>query len=643
MKWLMPVAAFMLACAPLPASAQNERPPFEYASAETLPLLAQDQLAQVVILNNTPADLTLTITLSALLPSAGKAPAVPSPFDLLGDSARTLPAAGQASAQIQIVGAAALQPGEYSAYLIASSTQPAHVARRLITLQVKAPPTPKGRLSASVDAWTIKLTQGTPRVSLQPLAFALSNEWTNASLPVQMTGVVSLPIGVVGTLAGSNEGAVEVRALELITHPLGWLSMPLQINPQLTPGTYAGSIKLGSDSTAKLSLLVAHHWVYPLLVVLLVVSVISAFISRFTNVLNKVWQLRERLEEAYRGLFSAGGAGYAAYRLKDLDGAREADIRKLRALESYTKLDASTDEYKSTAARITALEDASKAWQALPAALALLKKQVDALTLKLPSPPAPDTESPPRFMRDTLPWLTGGELTLDGWTKRAAELKCAQAVLAHWLASHADVAKAWARITANPPAPSATTDTRTKWEADQRSAISLSMMLWEETAAALSPDKFIPQLNDLKKAASAWSTQREVAKDLSPIPTLTTLSGTEEAQGCMPAILTWLLRQSARPAASTPTLGERIRARVKAILVAITPAAWRLRRRLGATATLLVAAFVAGAAALSQVYFGKPFGTLVDYVNLIAWAAGVNALVGGVLTALDRVLLRKEA
>jgi hypothetical protein len=33
----------------------------------------------------------------------------------------------------------------------------------------------------------------------------------------------------------------------------------------------------------------------------------------------------------------------------------------------------------------------------------------------------------------------------------------------------------------------------------------------------------------------------------------------------------------------------------------------------------------------------------VDYVNLIAWAAGVNALVGGVLAALDRVLLRKDA
>lgn len=650
MKFLSLLVALLVVWMPLPVFAQAEPPPFEFASADALELSTQDQTAQVVILNNTTSALTLALSLGDLLPAGGNAPQASSPFSLVGEvGSRALPAAGQIMVQIRVGDATVLAPGDYVAYLTASSVTPAtpaHVTRRQIALRIKSPAVPQGRLSATVDTWTVKLTQKAPHLSLNPLSFALTEDWSNAALPVQMTGVVSLPIGVLGALAGSNDGAVEVRAREVITSDAGWLSMPLSINASLRPGIYAGSITLAKDSAVKLSLLVADHWIWPLIVVLGVVWILSYSISRFNNVLNKVWQLRERLEDAYQKLIQPPTAGHAGFTLTHLEDAREADLTRLRKLETYSKIDVNNDDYKSAQKRSEALEGLATAWAKLPATLTRLKGALDQMEEDHPNPPE-SLQWPPQFIKDALTQMKGIPCSLDVWTQRVTELGNAQSAAAAWLGLYRAADAAWKDIDKYSPAATDTIATRAKWEEDKRSALRLRMALWLDPAAQFTSTEFGAQVAQMQGIANGW---RQPLRELSPVPKdlLTVESQPESARGCWPGLLMWLLQFSTRPAtpttATTEGTGNRIRGFIRSVKQALTSSrAWRLRRRFGGLTVLIVAAFIAGATALNQVYFGKPFGTLEDYINLVAWTAGVNAVVGSVLTALDRVLLRKES
>jgi hypothetical protein len=645
MKYISLLVVLLAVCMPLPVFALAETPPFEFANTDALELSAQDQTAQVVILNNTTIDLTLTLSLGDLLPAGGKAQPATSPFSLVGEvGSRILPAAGQIMVQIRVDDGTVLAPGDYVAYLTAATTTPAYVTRRQVALRIKPPAVTKGRLSATVDAWTVKLTQKAPHLSLNPLSFGLVEDWNNAALPVQMTGVVSLPIGVIGTLAGSNEGAAEVRARDVITSDAGWLSMPLSINAALTPGTYTGSITLAKDSTVKLSLLVADHWIWPLIVVLVVVWIVSYSISRFTNVLNKVWQLRERLEDAYHKLNQPPTEGYAGFTLTHLGDARESDLVRLRKLETYSKLDTGSEDYKCAQARIVVLEGLAIAWVKLPATLTKLKETLDHLEQAHPN--APESQPwPPQFIDDALTLVLGTPCALDVWTQRVIDLGNAQSAATAWLRLYGAADAAWLRIEASEPALGTTHD---EWERNKRTAHSLRMSLWLDSAAQISTSEFATQVVNITNIANGWVPH---TRDLASVPKelLTVESQPESARGCLPGLLSWLLKLSIRqippPTPTTPEgIGSRIRGFISGVNQAITSSrAWRLRRRFGGLATLLVAAFIAGATALNQVYFGKPFGTLIDYVNLVVWTAGVNAVVGGVLTALDKVLLRKES
>jgi hypothetical protein len=225
---------------------------------------------------------------------------------------------------------------------------------------------------------------------------------------------------------------------------------------------------------------------------------------------------------------------------------------------------------------------------------------------------APANASLPVSQLGALPGSEGGELTLDEFAKKAVQVDKAIILAGKWDAWQK--ALAWARDRLaelqgmTPDEEKLATDAR-------QQANSAWVDLWTAT-----------DLDDL----AAHQTEAEVAA---------AVDGVSRLLHRLPFRAAHLLDFSVwaeQEGAILPILP------VKALPAAPEDRAKRAQRalRLGDGVVLGIAVVVALATGLSQLYFGKNFGSLDDWLKALTWGAGAKLGVDLVKTAMDRMFVR---
>lgn len=600
-------------------------PAIQFADDTPLSAAWPDDKIVFAVQNNTTADLLLDVRVAAFAHGAQIIEA----SELLQTTALTitLPAAGSAWVTLPLTVKPALspEPGAYASVVAVVSPTHGLVIRKPLALKVKDPKAAPGSLKPGVAAYTVQAYRLCP--------FAPPWCVNNCALPLKdLPAPASLPTGTLGYLTSTQGGALSVTLARYAPATGAQLAYDFSTGWGLA-GAYTGKIDLAPNDEAQgdvtLTVNVTDAIWYPILLLIIGVFV-TAWTQNWLGVRRPLWQLVDREAKASKvvaGWQPVSGYDIRADALKLLaevkQEAQRLDRVWMNLLFAPGAAEDARQRHAQLEAKLKSVEDQlafwPAAWEAKLNALqaALKDKMGPALAVAAPPPALPAPLEKPQFYTAAEALCSGQPLTLANFTKQAAAVDQAIALAAQWGAW--EQALAWARGQLDSLQGLTSDEAKVAARARQQ-----SNSAWVDLWLAANLD----DLRTRRTEAEITAAVDGVAQLLHRIPT------------------------TKAPGDSTPTTrdmppGDEPRAVLPFLPVAdlpAEPAARALRAenalRLGDRAFLGIAVLVALATGLSQLYFGKNFGSLDDWLKALTWGAGSKLGVDLVKTAMDRFFVR---
>lgn len=620
------VVCLCLLCTVLTAAAEGP-PAIQFAEDAPLSVVWPDGKIMFAVQNNTTADLILDVGVAEFAYDAQIIEA----SELLQTTALTvtLPAAGSVWVTLPLLVKPALspQPGAYASVIAVASATHGLVIRKPLALKVANPKAAAAPLKPGVAAYTIQAYRLCP--------FAPPWCVNNCALPLKDPPArASLPSGTLGYLTSAQGGALSVTLARYTPAEGAQLAYDFSSGWGLA-GAYTGKIDLAPSDEAQgdvtLTVNVTDAIWYPVL--LLIIGVfITAWTQNWLGVRRPLWQLVRR--EATASKVVAGWKPVSGYdiRADALTQLREVK-QEAQALDGvWMNLLFAPGEGETTKqrhaqleSRLAGVEEQLEVWPAawekkLNALQAALRDKVQpALAIATPPPALPVPLEKPQFYAAAAALCSGQALTLAEFTKQAAAVDKAITLATKWGAW--EQALAW---------------TRTQLDSLQ----------------GLTPDEAKVAARARQQANSAW-VDLWLAADLDDLRNRRTEAEIAAAVDGASRLLHRLPAAAAKPGepelpnvTSAPP-GDQPRAVLPFLPVADLPAepGARAQRaesalRLGDRAFLGIAVLVALATGLSQLYFGKNFGSLDDWLKALTWGAGSKLGVDLVKTVMERLFVR---
>jgi hypothetical protein len=618
------VLCLFLLCTQVTMAAEGP-PAIQFAADAPLSAVWPDGKIMFAVQNNTTADLILDVGVAEFAHGAQIIEA----SELLQTTTLTitLPAAGSAwvSLPLAVKPAFSPEPGAYASFVAVASPTHGLVIRRPLTLTVANPQAAAAGLKPGVAAYTIQAYRLCP--------FAPPWCVNNCALPLKdLPAPASLPTGTLGYLTSAQGGALSVTLARDTPSEGAQLAYDFSSGWGLA-GAYTGKVDLAPSDEAQgdvtLTVNVTDAIWYPIL--LLIIGVfITAWTQNWLGVRRPLWQLVRR--EATASKVVAGWKPVSGYDIRAdalrlltevKQEAQALDGVWMNLLFAPGEAEAARQRHAKLEAKLTSVEDQLAFWPAawetkLNALQAALKDKVQpALAVATPPPALPVPLEKPQFYTAAAALCSGQPVTLANFTKQAAAVDKAITLATQWGAW--EQALAW---------------TRTQLDSLQN----------------LTPDEAKVAARARQQANSAWI-DLWIAADLDDLHTRRTEAEISAAVDGASRLLHRLPRTK-EPGDSTPNTrdvppGDEPRAVLPFLPVADLPAepAARAQRaenalRLGDRAFLGIAVLVALATGLSQLYFGKNFGSLDDWLKALTWGAGSKLGVDLVKTAMDRFFVR---
>lgn len=617
-----------LLCAPAALSAQGQSF-IQFDSEETIELdwssFAADG-ADVVVLNNTGVERDLTAVVSDITLDTVDDGELAASVVVVTPTVRL---ASMATVKLELSAATASatpKPGTYTGYLSVSDSQAAFTIHRPIELVVAAPgaSNPAALVSSwSVTAYRLALLSRIPRFNEHCEGWICLS---TGDLPVTAEAA---GMQFKGTLA-SDAGGMVTAWTTTTTRTLsaspgspyaGALMVPLRFDHLDGPGTYSGTITADpadDDSQIALSVLVTHDPFWPILVMFLSGALAILFYHYREGHLLKRQELSRdvaALEEAYRAAKYPRLAGpppnFRDYDIHDdLMGHRQglrAGIRNLS--RAIIRLDGDPD-YQQLRKEADAHKATIEQWATFPEALEQLEQG-----LKL----VDDKNSPPQgLLGSGRALLVGGSLAL----------RDVPGVLSS-ITGTTELANTWVALR------NQYSEVRRKFLALHRNALRGSgpkvydraAMLLNECYAELGRVKTSGELEALNTRADLLSAESLVDR-LSVLPGSGVVGAVADAGNLSLPEFVPSSRGLPGVAAAQPAVLPAQAAVARADAIIRSWNWWFF------VATVLVAIFTG----LQTFYFGKAFGTLVDYINVALWAFTATALLETIVSSLGHVL-----
>jgi hypothetical protein len=432
---------------------------------------------------------------------------------------------------------------------------------------------------------------------------------------------------LVGRVVSESGADAAVRARCRTTSDGAGVEAWLSFDGLDKPGDYTGTIDVVDDGTELGQVeLSVRYTDDPLLAAVLIGAgiVLALWVVRWVNRRSLVDSADVRAlgslaaALAADAAFQAASSGKAwhAYRIGTSAAVQVAGVRaQLQALSGgYTELDRDDKELQSAVEPLAALDELARDWRAFPGEL----DQLETALVPLASPP-PDVVPPPatatrelavrgrllRLLAGDGPASNGaGELSLDEARQLMADAESGTAVAAAWVGQGRRLRQLRERA---------------------------------ERLGAL-VDGVEPE--DQRLVAEAHQEISELTGVLWTSEDLAELSGMDARLDGVQQRLSRLDRYFA-PGAASPfgVAGNGSSSSPASSLREVSRQASRLdRRRRGSDALVVVVlAVVALGAGLAALYAGKPFGSISDYASAVLWGFGAQAVLAGLVLAVDRL------
>jgi hypothetical protein len=407
---------------------------------------------QVKLLNNTPKGLTPNLLLSAL--KSAEPPRTVEARIVSFERTPELPAGGEISVAFKIASTEKIAGGQYSGQLTAYTTNPDTVVRVPVTLVAGT----KGTVSPKplVAKQTMQAVRWIPFVDE---TVAVRDPWIPLSSDVKAdlkASDLALADGtILGGVAGDDRGVASIEFVgevkELPDHVAGIKINAFGLNG---PGKYVGKIDLLPDDATAGEVdftVVAKDSILWVLICLVAGIALALWFRHWRGVARPVIRmgqaeagLRRRYRSALRSFKSK--AKRQPWRGYTTTGDFHSVAKELRASldriakHGFDQMDA--DEAKQARAKLASLDEHVKAWAGFDKELADLKRSLDEVD-ELGSPagllPAGASEEP-AFSREGRTLLHGAKLTIEEFSEVKKRVASATKLAKEWPKLHDTVA-----------------------------------------------------------------------------------------------------------------------------------------------------------------------------------------------------------
>ncbi len=529
------------------------------------------------------------------------------------------PLEGSLQVLIRVVSMPTLKPGLYVGSLVVEDDKASKVCLLRKQVQLVVPD-----VSPLVDKVTLHVYRLIPFAPLWwcyecviPLKNAVDAKATALHQETPLGGVQNEQGGTAAVFWDSKKSILAESVPEL----------PLLVRDLKYAGKYDGQLKFdpATDKTGTVSLTLDASDIplWPILVIGLSVY-LALRVQRYINVLRVIWGLQER-EAALGKAFtdsqqsfdeSARGELYATYTIADdLNNKREGLRKKITDLQnaSTLTLDPASAAYTSMLDDFKLLQDAIAAWSTFADELSALKSALGTQS-DVGVPPPGSTSKTPTLLETYGKFLIGKKLTLDGFSATRKDVLQAPTSAQLWFALKSRIDKDASWVMSLQEHTDAMTD-------DQRNRLKTAGENLQVVAAEVWDADSTDKLGALTSEGGDVSLGEQALRTLAVEIGIQT-SGPDDTTPMMSALMAHgalsLLSDALTPPPAVTAVPLDDAARERFYAGAIR--SW--------DGFLTVLAFiVAVLTGLNQYYFGKPFGTLKDYVGILVWALGTKVTV----------------
>lgn len=605
------------------ASAQQAQPsPLEFVETDPL-VLVPNQPAQLQLRNNTSRTLTVSVQVIDLKP------ADPNPISkhvsISPASGFELKPAGGVILTATLAEGNKIDPSQNVVYLTAFESETNTFARRIIQLRAAdtGGDTPKDKplrtFSTSWSATGYYSIRDTLSLDKSKKAVILDTYLPLA--PEAKTDKLSQgePLAIIFNDTGDS-GILEYNKTETL---LGGLqSLQLAFKGSGCCGKYKGKINkdVGTEKDdVEVTVVMSHHWLYPLLILLAGVMTAFFFKERYIGVSRPLLILEEKRAqiqydfEQAQAAFKKSHASepYFLYSIKvvffQMLEAAGAEIQSLRD-RSFSKLD--EEEVKKTEASLDELRRLTSEWKTFPSSLTALKAARTALVIDGSTRP-PYLTSPsaePAICTSATELLNnGGEMDVLEFRRVNSSSVSLTALLKTWQPLNDEATRLWYAI--HEP-----TDEHTLRPIAEEKKPELDEI--DRTLEGLWYDLW---MRDDYKQDEMNTSLDQAAKDIELLSAH--FEGTPTDVATVTADTSRSLRRT-KVATETETSQQRGQR-------------YRIWRFILDSLFVFISLLVAIYTGFSQLYIGQAFGTWHDYVKIFLWGFGVQTTLTAVVAGLN--------
>lgn len=481
-------------------------------------------------------------------------------------------------------------------------------------------------------------TEPLPTLPAEWAAYCRSGLWpppfiSSAKGPIVLEGYLPLrpeatagkmPAGQALALVVNEDGDSGVVSYTGTTKPLdgGVQGIQLSFNGPNEPGIYKGNFNRQTEADkegTKVSVTYTHHWLYPLITLALGVGLAFALKQRYVGVSRPLLiaeEKRSRIEEEFakaqenfRRLHQ--GKSYLSYDIalafRDRSSTVGREIIEVKG-KSFSTVDAA--DLKKVNDDLNEMAKVVTEWSNFPERLARLETTLASVSVtdETPRPPADPPVTNPAVIEKARQLLIGSELSLADFTRINQEVLDTTERLNKWTLLNDSAAERWASIHKT-----ATGVELKEISAEKnRELRKVEHDLQEEWLELWTRDDYI---NDDKF--------KEFSELGDFIRILATHFMKHADKGSALNLMSW------------PTPGGSVN--LVEVQAAPQPAArkhvnWR---PIFDWVVIVVTVAVVVYTGLNELYFGKAFGTLQDYLKAFFWGFGAQTVLTGLVEALN--------
>ena len=604
----------------LTAEARAQQPPVEFVGPEKI-TTTPGETVDLQLQNNTPGVIgielkVVDIAVEGGTPLSAKVTVTPDKFDIQ-------PAGGTA---VKVRFPADIPASSPSAvYIVAFDNAAKTFARRKIEI--------RRNVTKSLSAEPL------PTLPAEWAAYCRSDWWqppfiSGAKGPIVLEGYLPLrpeataekiPAGQALALVINENGDSGVVSYTGTTKPLdgGVQGMQLSFNGPNQPGVYKGNFNKQSEADkegTKVSVTYTHHWLYPLITLAIGVGLAFMLKQRYVGVSRPLLiaeEKRSRIEEEYAKAQENfkrlhQGKHYLNYGIalafRDRSSGVGREIIEVKG-KSFSTIDAA--ELKKVNDDLDEMAKVVTEWGNFPERLAQLETTLASVSVTdaTPCPPAePALTAPPAVIVKASQLLEGSELSLADFTRVNQEVLDATERLNKWTLLNESAAERWASIHKT-----ATGNELKEISAEKNKELrKVERDLQEEWLELWTRDDYIND-DKFKKFNELGDFIRILATHFTK----------HDEKGAALNLTSWPIPGGSVnlvevPAAVPPVARKHFNWRPVLDWVVIV-------------VTVVVVVYTG----LNELYLGKAFGSLQDYLKAFFWGFGAQTVLTGLIEALN--------